>query len=291
VFHGALRDGDKYFEAAEALASHAHVDPQTTLIVAPNFFDDIDARKRGDLTGMPLWKTTGWMEGAAAVDGEAVSSFGVIDDLLVRLSDPASTPHLKRIVIAGHSGGGQFVDRYAILNHVHARLVARGIDVSYVIANPSSYLYFSPERPQGDGFAPYDRSVCPDYDRYKYGVQDPVPYAQGVTGPSGFATFATRHVSFLWGSEDIDPNHPALDKSCSAEAQGPTRYVRGHSYWRYEHALDHPSGPLAHQAFDVIGVGHDQARMLGSECGSALLFGVTVHGEGTAACTPVSAPP
>jgi hypothetical protein len=291
VFHGLQRDGDAYFEAANTLAGRAHVDAARTLIIAPNFFDGEDQRRRDDLQDLPLWKGTGWMEGDAAVVGPTVSSFQVIDDLIARLADPARLPALRRIVIAGHSGGGQLVDRYAALNHADQRLKARGIEVAYVIANPSSYLYFTADRPEGDGFAPYSTALCPNYDHYRYGMQDLVPYAGGVTGMAAFAAFAGRDVTFLWGTDDTDPRHPALDKSCGAEAEGPSRYVRGHAYWTYEHRLaGHDAIPM-HHAFDVTGVGHNQARMLGSECASILLFGPDAHDESAAACVAVKAEP
>ncbi len=290
VFHGLQRDGDAYFEAAETLAKNAGVDAATTLIVAPNFFDEVDEGKRSDLQGLPLWHNTGWMEGEVSVKGPKVSSYGAIDDLLVRLTDRTRAPHLERIVIAGHSGGGQWVDRYAVFNHADRRIMALGIDISYVIANPSSYLYFTPDRPDGTSFAPYSRLTCPDYDHYRYGMEDLVPYAQDVTGAEAFAAFKGRHVTFLFGSEDTDPNQRVLDKKCGAEAEGATRYERGHSFWRYEHWLNHGSAGLTHQAFDVIGVGHDQARMLGSECGSVLLFQVQFKSATTAPCRRVEAP-
>lgn len=287
VFHGARRDGDAYYAAAEKLAQDGHVDLQKTLIVAPNFFDTEDVAKHPELTDVPLWKGASWEEGAVAAMGPTVSSFAVIDDLLSALSDRKRLPKLSRIVIAGHSGGGQVVDRYAVLNHVDARLTAQGISISYVIANPSSYLYFTPDRPAGDRFAPYSVATCPAYDRYKFGMHDLVPYAAGVTASDAFKTFSARTVYFLWGTADTDPNHPALDKSCSAEAQGPARYARGHAYWRYLHLMAKETALSGFHAFDVEGVGHDQSHMLGSSCGSRLLFGDLPAIEGAARCTAV----
>jgi hypothetical protein len=289
VFHGLQRDGDAYFEAAQSLAANAHVDPATTLLIAPNFFDHTDTAKRSDLGGLPLWNDTGWMQGDVAVAGPTVSSFAVIDDLIQRFTDHAHLPKLRRIVIAGHSGGAQLVDRYAALNHADERIRGLGIDLSYVIANPSSYLYFTPVRPSGSAFVPYSLGVCPAYDQYRYGMQQLVPYANGASSAEVFRTFAKREVSFLWGTDDIDPNQRVLDKSCGAEAQGPSRYVRGHSFWRYEHLLDHDGSPLQHRAFDVVGVGHDQARMLGSKCAAALLFGPQTTVDKGADCVAVDA--
>ena len=47
-----------------------------------------------------------------------------------------------------------------------------GIDLRYVIANPSSYLWFGAERPY-----PPAPGACPDYDRWKYGIRGAPPEA------------------------------------------------------------------------------------------------------------------
>jgi hypothetical protein len=43
-------------------------------------------------------------------------------------------------------------------------------------------------------------------------------------------SYVARRVIYLLGTKDTNPNHPALDKSCMAEAEGPYRYARGHAY-------------------------------------------------------------
>ncbi len=75
---------------------------------------------------------------------------------------------------------------------------------------------------------------------------------------------------YLLGTRDTNPNHPALDKTCMAEAQGPSRYARGHAYYA---ALRQRFGPALHQRiYDVPGVGHDGDRMFTSACGRSALF-------------------
>jgi hypothetical protein len=82
--------------------------------------------------------------------------------------------------------------------------------------------------------------------------------------------YAGREVIYPLGTEDTDPNHLALDKSCMAEAQGPNRYARGHAYFS---ALQDRFGPALHQTLhDVPGIGHNGDRMLTSPCGLAALF-------------------
>jgi pimeloyl-ACP methyl ester carboxylesterase len=75
-----------------------------------------------------------------------LSSFDAIDSILARLADRSVFPNLAHIVLAGHSAGGQIVQRYAVVGTGTDKLTALGVRVRYVVANPSSYAYFSRER-------------------------------------------------------------------------------------------------------------------------------------------------
>ncbi|WP_029043934.1 hypothetical protein [Cupriavidus sp. WS] len=288
VQHGLQRNGDDYFVAGAALLRQTGRNPDEVLLLAPNFPGTPDRNK--GFGNMPVWSVQGWMSGENAVGGPVpVSSLQVLDDLVGLVTDKSRLPAVTRVTVAGHSGGGQLVHRYAVLNNVDERIRASGIDLRYVVANPSSYLYFTPERPSGSGFAPYDTAVCADYDKYRYGMRDIVPYAQGATGDALFRRYRQRQVTYLVGADDNDPNHRVLDKACGAEAEGPTRLARARGYLRYEAWLSaRPGGPAApahHQAFEVIGVGHNQSRMLGSQCGARAVFGLAESANaGGAAC-------
>ena len=290
VQHGLQRNGDDYYAAGAALLKASGRNPDEVLLVAPNFPGTPDHGKGFD--GMPQWSVQGWMSGENAVNAPlTVSSLQVLDDLMAFVTDQARLPQVARVTVAGHSGGAQIVHRYAVLNNVDERIRARGIDLRYVVANPSSYLYFTPVRPAGaDGrsFAPYDKAACPDYDKYRYGMQDIVPYARGANGLSLYQRYAGRQVTYLAGTEDNDPNHRVLDKACGAEAEGPTRLQRARGYLRYERYLASPGLLIRHQAYEVAGVGHDQARMFGSQCGARAVFGMaeTANPDGAACLAP-----
>ncbi len=49
-------------------------------------------------------------------------------------------------VIAGHGMGGDFVQRYAAFGQAPDILEKEGIGVRFIVANPSSYLYFTASR-------------------------------------------------------------------------------------------------------------------------------------------------
>lgn len=95
-------------------------------------------------------------------------------------------------------------------------------------------------------------------------------YAARASIPALEQSFAARSVVYLLGTADIDPNHPALDKTCMAEAQGPTRYARGHAYFA---VLQRQFGPALRQTIvDVPGAGHNDAQMFDFPIGIQALF-------------------
>jgi hypothetical protein len=89
---------------------------------------------------------------------------------------------------------------------------------------------------------------------------------------SGLARrYAARDVAYLVGSNDTDPNHRFLDKSCAGEAQGPNRLARMQFFFA-ELKLSE-GGTLKHWMSVIDGAAHNEARVLGSPCGRAALFG------------------
>ena len=69
-----------------------------------------------------------------------------------------------------HSGGGQAVQCYAVVGTAAAQVAAQAIHVRFVIANPSSYLYFTDYRSSPHGFG------CSDWNHWKYGIRDAAEY-------------------------------------------------------------------------------------------------------------------
>jgi len=263
VFHGRLRDADVYWRSAQkALAASG--DAERTIMIVPQFLADPDIGAHG-LPGSYLhWDLTDWEGGDAANGPIAISSFDAIDAILAKLSDRRLFPALKTVVVAGHSGGAQVVQRYAVVGKGEERLSAIGVHVRYVVANPSSYLYFSDERPVSPGAA------CPKTDQWKYGWSDAPVYAREKTPQAYEASYIQRDVVYLLGTDDTNPNHPALDKSCAAEAQGPYRFARGTAYFSY--LLKRHPAMTAQRLVTVEGVGHDGDAMFTSGCGLSALF-------------------
>jgi pimeloyl-ACP methyl ester carboxylesterase len=259
VVHGLNRDADTYFAAGVAAQKEAGAG--AALIIAPQFLADVDAAAHHLPDGMPRWGRNDWAGGEPALGPAKLSAFDALDAILARLADRSLFPDLKMVVVAGHSAGAQLVQRYAVVNDGQSMLDREGIAVRYIIANPSSYLYFSPDRPRPD-------PSCAGYNEWRYGFASGVP--PDVPNDPGMLErrYVMRDVVYLLGTADTNPKQSVLDKSCAAETQGAYRYIRGHNYVDYIRGRNGAT-QLVH---DIPGVGHDGPRMLNSVCGLAALF-------------------
>ncbi len=265
ILHGRLRNADVYYRSARTAQAAAGAAGQATIMIVPQFLSEVDVEAHQLPPDTLRWTFEGWEGGDAATGPSPVSSFEAIDAILARLADRRLFPKLTDVVLAGHSGGGQVVQRYAIAGHGEAPLTAEHVAVRYVVANPSSYAYFSPGRPE-----PAIAASCSGYDNWKYGMQVRPQYLADPPPAELERRYVSRRVIYLLGTRDTNPNHPALDRSCMAEAQGPYRYARGHAYAAAMAARDHDTPN--HLLWDVEGVGHDGDKMLTSACGLQALF-------------------
>lgn len=263
IVHGRLRNAQTYLQSGVDAAEHAGVDANT-LVIAPQFLNASDV-KRNHLDGQVLrWNGNDWMAGEPSTGPGQVSSYGALDQIIKHLGNRTLFPALKDIVVAGHSGGGQVVQRFALTGHDHPTLQNEGIRLRYVVANPSSYAYFSPQRP-----VPFDTANCPGFNDWKYGLQHLPAYAKGQSAEQLEQAYVSRDITYLLGQQDTDPNHPALDKSCEAETQGAYRLIRGHNYFDY---LKQRHPQLRQTLVEVPGVGHNGDGMFTSPEGQKVLF-------------------
>jgi pimeloyl-ACP methyl ester carboxylesterase len=268
VFHGVGRDVAGYYGSLQEAAEQAGSAARDSILIAPQFLDEDDIRANRLPADVLRWRGDAWEGGAPAIAPFGISSYDVVDALLARLADRSLFPDLKTVVLIGHSGGGQLVQRYAVVGKAAAALSSAGIHLRYVIANPSSYLYFSDERP-----AQFRGASCRDFNHWKYGPIDPPAYVRldaATTWSQREASYAQRDVIYLLGDADIDPHQKDLDTSCGAQAQGRTRFVRGQAYFAYLRAR-HPSG-WSQRMWFVPGVAHSGRKMITSTCGVNAIF-------------------
>lgn len=243
VVHGVSRNPVDYLGYALNAAKLAGLDKQT-IVVAPWFKTKDDKPAKGDA----VWSSDGWKDGT-----DKASSFAAMDQLLAVLTDLAKFPRLARCVLSGHSAGAQFTQRYAALGKAPAQC-------SFVVANPSSFVYLDGWRP-----VPVPSKCAKSYNSYKYGLGKRTGYVAALTAEQARAQYLGRRVTILNGSADTTDNGD-LDETCPAMAQGKNRLLRG----QYFHA-HHPS--VTHDRVIVPGVAHDARAMFASPLAWPSLFG------------------
>ena len=222
VIHGTNRDADNYFRTTLAAAFLAGALDDTILIV-PHIASATGGCRDTLAPNEVSWNCSSWRTGGPSTANDKLTSFDMVDEILRRLARKEIFPNLKTIVVAGHSAGGQFVNRYEMSNQVHEKL---GVPVRYVVSNPSSYAWIDATRPAGAV------TNCPNYDRWPYGFQNRSGYAARLSEEDLKKQLASRPTTYLLGEIDILPLG-GFDSSCSAMAQGATRLARGQAFGKY----------------------------------------------------------
>jgi pimeloyl-ACP methyl ester carboxylesterase len=228
VLHGLHRNAESYRDDARPLA-----DALCAIEVAPLF----DERR------FPTWR---YQKGGIVQAGTLLPPAEWTGNLLLSLIDwvrkSEGQPQLAYSLI-GHSGGAQFLSRFAAFVPNSAR--------SIVIANPSTY-------------------VLPD-------LEVEVPFGlKGVYPPEGreaaLRNYLAQPVTILLGQEDLGDKD--RDDSASARAQGDTRYERGLNTFRAAQAVAQAHAwPCNWRLVEVPGVGHNARTIFASPQALAALQG------------------
>ena len=271
IVHGYERNAGVYLRHLEGMNP-----PEDTLVVAPQFLAAEDVAPNNLPAATLRWEREAWSSGLPALGPAPQSSFDAIDALLTRLGNRTQFPNLSEIVLAGFSAGGQLVQRYVAVGKGEGAIGRGSVALRYVVGSPSSFAYFGDARPAPNGTAAAfaGAASCPQYNNWKYGFAGNLPpYVAAAVAPGVPAIerrYAARDVTYLVGGADDNPNHKFLDKSCSAEAQGPARLARSQNFFAVMRQRD---GAALRQTLTIIpGAAHNAAKVLGSPCGRAALF-------------------
>jgi pimeloyl-ACP methyl ester carboxylesterase len=269
IVHGSDRDAGGYFQIGLAAARLAGA-LDDTLIVSPRFASRDGLTCSDKLAaGEVNWPCEGnsWRSGGIAI-GTALTSFDLADEILRKAAARTVFPNLQVVVVAGHSAGGQFVTRYEMANRVHDAL---GVQLRYVVANPSSYAYPDSTRPvtvKGKvDFTRFAARSCDSYDQWPYGLADRSGYARKATVDELRKQLVERPTTYLLGERDVRPVD-GFDASCAAMAQGPTRLARGRAFAAF---VNQRLG--AHHLVKVVpDCGHDATCMFTADSALSVLF-------------------
>jgi pimeloyl-ACP methyl ester carboxylesterase len=247
MVHGAGRNADHYFSTALAAAFLAGA-LENTIVVAPRFIASPDKPEANEV----LWANS-WRSGGNSPSNPTLTSFDLLDEIVRRLADKKTFPNLTKIVIAGHSAGGQVATRYEMANKLHG---LAGVTMTYVVANPSSYAWPAAVRPLpiGDAdpatadkealgangekvnanftFGPFDATKAPNFNRWPAGLDSLSGYVATMSADQLRKQLVERPTTYLLGQVDVLPLG-GFDSSPTAMAQGPTRRARGEAFFKY----------------------------------------------------------
>ncbi|GKY93879.1 hypothetical protein MPSEU_000354800 [Mayamaea pseudoterrestris] len=294
VIHGSGRNADDYICAAHA----ATPDPDTTLIVAPWFLapgsqaaaaSSSSSDSSSDSSSEPLyWEDENgpiyhtWRYGADAMNAP-VSAYAAVDVLLDYVATSIMQfPKLRNVIVAGHSAGGQYAQRWALLSNCFA-LTSPLLKLRIVVANPKSFCYLDARRYlQGTLRLPTRDEIgnCTSYNEWEWGLGEgdflPTPYKnQAIRDAGGVDAVVRRYIQrdvvYLAGELDV-----LLNGDCQAQLQGPFRRQRSEHFFA---SIKQVYGHQFHHRLVVANVHHDHALMLQSPEGQEALFGALSGNE------------
>ncbi|CZT25848.1 uncharacterized protein RCC_11517 [Ramularia collo-cygni] len=293
VPHGLLRDpwnyeNDMINALKVAQAKDAGISPDSVAILAPYFPNGNDKglaypwteglrAGRGSTSNALVWSGSQWSAGANNAyphSSRNTSSFFVLDTLVKYFDDATLFPNLNQIVIAGHSMGGQMVQRYAAVSPYQETRVP----ITHWIGNPDSYAWLDP-------FRPLSNANCPDYDDYRSGYNNFEAYAGGdMTYGVSIVNQGRAAIQANYRSKQIAYARALLDRGdhssdCGANTTGLDRHERFFFYIKsFTPTCDDPAGYNC-DTVDLINVSHDNGQMYNSPAGQARIFTDNFYGE------------
>jgi pimeloyl-ACP methyl ester carboxylesterase len=215
VIAGQKRDAANYRDYWELLADH-----HKFRVIAPEFSKE-------------SWpKAAGYNLGdVAATDDREKWAYSAIEHIFEEMRVDQ-----KDYRIFGHSAGGQFVQRMALLRpDNHASLM--------VAANPGWYMMPEWRGDKGAGSYPYS-------------------LAGSKVGEGELRRALTKHFVLMVGEKDDDPDDEGLNQSDGAKKQGATRVERGENFFKAATAAANDLGvKFAWELVEVPSVAHDGQSM------------------------------
>eukprot|EP00730_Choanoeca_flexa_P014758 TRINITY_DN6572_c0_g1_i1.p1 TRINITY_DN6572_c0_g1~~TRINITY_DN6572_c0_g1_i1.p1 ORF type:complete len:488 (+),score=47.64 TRINITY_DN6572_c0_g1_i1:110-1573(+) len=286
VVHGAGRNADEYFCAMqEAAALQTFYPTERVLVLAPWFIEPQDNPAQDTVRWNGSDPNGVWRSGQESLpdtEGNTVSSYAVLDLIMKQLNDSKLYPNLRLVTIAGHSSGGQTVQRYALTSHLTKHLSTLSFSVRYVVANPSSYAYLDNRRWfQGQLMAPNasTQASCPEYNAWEWGLDGNYPpylSASPDTASDWIAAYADKDIRYLVGQNDtcnadFEPGcvSHGLETTCMDMLEGWMRRQRAEQYFHY---LQQFFGRPVHSLTAIPNSGHDHTLIFQHDLGLKAIF-------------------
>jgi cyanophycinase len=250
IVHGMNRNANEYLHD---FISNVKVQPalSNVAVIAPHFLEISDPFQKDELR----WNEeldSSWKYGYSSAAPIKMSSFQVIDHLVQSIDEKW---HPKKIIIAGHSAGAQYVQRYANGSQVSKKIKST---LTYVVSNPSSYLYSNDVRLINNQWD-VPNIDCPEYNDYIYGLKNRNEYLMRLDDDQIGKNYLQNNLIYFMGEEDKLSED--LDTGCEANLQGSNRIERAVHFFKYLNEYEYGH---RHQFITVPGVAHDHVQMFSS---------------------------
>jgi len=275
IIHDEQRDVNASLTALSTLAGAANA---STMILAPQFLLGSDLVQFADHLpdhghDFAAWQTDAWQVGDNSLPPPArkgISSFTVVDLLLMYLSDRSSYPDLQTIILVGTSAGAKFVQHYAAFSLAAEVVTKENIDLRFLVVDAPSFLYLTDNRPLGGrkGFGRPDTAACPSYDAYPYGLESLNDYARRVGANAAKTHYDLRLITYLSA-----PSTATSDTSCAALTQGADILTRTLNFETYLQTLYGDAAERSQAFIESKDPVASAVSLLGSSCGMEILFG------------------
>ena len=274
IIHSSSYNPNDYFVTGSEMIKKKPQEKERTMIIAPLFAEAIQLPTDSGADFLywkirPFWGTS---QGFSNNRDVTISAFDVMDMMLKNMVESKKFPTLREIVILGHSAGGQMVNRYAAGNAFEERTAApKGITLKYVVTAPSSYIYFSKDRPVKGSLTTFAIPTETDagYNNWGWGMESLYSYHRrnNITAEWMIQQYPKKKVLYLVGSNDNNSKDESLGNGPGSVLQGAHRLARGKLYYNY---LRYYFGDeiKGQQYFRVIkGMGHwGRGLMTSPEC-------------------------
>jgi hypothetical protein len=265
------------------------------LVFTPQFLNPEDVANNKDRFpdgGASLLKFTGagWIYGADNVmdagnttisSNRTMSSYEVLDFVLLAIARKELFPDLERVVIAGGGAGGDFVQRYAALGQAPDILANDGIKLRFVAANAWSYLYFDKQRLRektdlddtGSLFAEPKKDSCTGYNLFPYGLDALPPFGRRQGDTAIRLRYDQRVVLYLTGKNATRALPDTAPQSCALKLQGKNLNQRAQTFYQHLTKLYGDTISQTQRLNEIPDAGEEAPPIWASPCGLSVLYG------------------
>ncbi|MBU1657968.1 hypothetical protein KKG72_02820 [bacterium] len=273
AIHSSNYDAQSFFNNIYALSKKMGKE-KMTLLISPQFMQSssLESSKKADFL---FWDNPPFLGSSNArylKRRVQISAYEILDEMIDKVTKSGFFPKLRRIVIVGHSAGGQFVNRYC----AYSRFEKFGLNVRYIVMAPSSYLYFNKERAIKGTLNHFEipKAEAKTYNNWGYGLDKlyQVHSRNKVTASMMENQYVKSEVIYLVGSNDNNSNDSTASKTAASMWQGRNRVERAIIYAHY---LEHYFGKeisSKHRFHTVPNVGHSSKDLINSKIGKSYLL-------------------